>query len=1338
VLSFTTLTVVAQKKESFPKRLIKCATDEAIEANFRLHPELRAAFDKKNQETFNKGNAAAKISSLTAPVTIPVVVHVVLSDPNIITEQDVDYFLDRLNRDYSGFNPDSANAVAFYPVRGHSLIRFVRAKTSPTGVYTTGVERKVGTTGIAGGTYQGLKHASTATGGLDPWDITKYYNIWVGNGVGTTGILGIAPTIGVGNATETTTSAVGIDGVCVDYTAFAHGCYSDPAYNLGRTAVHEIGHNFGLYHTHSGCNAGADFQQPAPAGQTLPANLVGAAADDTPGEAAPHYGCPGGVATPDCSAANTPNPPGRMYQNYMAYTDDACMTMFTKQQVERMHYMLETYRPGYLTTTAGNYPAGFPVLDAGVMTFVSPGGSDVNGLTCPLTSYATPSCPGSFVPRVSLTNFGSTTITSVTVSVTVGAAAPVTQTFTGLNLATYKSTTLQFAAQNFPTGTYAVTFNIVSVNAVPDTYTTNNSIAKTFTIGNSATVPLIATFETASATLPISNIAPFTIYNPDGDFSWEKGNTGYQSTSAAVIRYYVNGALGRIDDIRSPSFAPGVVDSVIIEFDYAYRQYLGPPVAIDSLSVLFSKDCGTSFAYTSFRRGGASLATVTGTGQLTAPTAAQWRRAHISLGGNDINTSNMIIAFRAKGDFGNNIWIDNININVLNKANRDLALAAIVTPVGNVCANSVSPQVVVSNKGIDTVTSFRVGYRINNGTIVNQTFTQQLLPNAAVTLTLANATAIPVGGNTITTFVTDVVSRTGTGDQRTGNDTLALRPFTVVNYTATLPFTQGFEATTFPPANWSIINGGDPNTWVRAAVGKNNIGSAFIDNYNFNTIGDADILQTPYVNTGIADSVRITFDYAHKYYPGSFDSLKVKLSNDCGNNFSVVFNKSSSQLATAGASTADYTSPIISDWRNATVSFPVFGGIVAQFENTNDYGNNIFIDNINMKGVYKRDVELTSINTFLICPPSAVPSVTVTNVGIDTIKGLKVAYSIDNGAVLTSTFTNLNLVKTQSLSLNLTTISGLAFGNHTIKVYTFDPVTTAGIGDMYTLNDTLSKVIISIPTTSEPIAEGFESTTFPPTGWTVVNPDGGLTWQKTTIAARSGGASVYINGFKDSINNSKDDLYTPVMTYATADSLSLNFDVAATTYSYPGSAEVPMDTLEVMLSNDCGLTYTSLYKKWGAELQTIGNANQPQTEEFFPNSARYWRNESIDLTAWVARSPILLMFRNTNNFKNNNIFLDNINVKTKTLPAILKSQGYTIYPTPFSTTFTIQHYLAPRDLRSMGVFNSVGQMVVTQNFGSNGASSMINVDMSHFANGMYTVVLYYATKTVSQKIIKGR
>ncbi|HVF81665.1 MAG TPA: hypothetical protein VM884_07015, partial [Flavisolibacter sp.] len=308
-------------------------------------------------------------------------------------------------------------------------------------------------------------------------------------------------------------------------------------------------------------------------------------------------------------------------------------------------------------------------------------------------------------------------------------------------------------------------------------------------------------------------------------------------------------------------------------------------------------------------------------------------------------------------------------------------------------------------------------------------------------------------------------------------------------------------------------------------------------------------------------------------------------------------------------------------------------------------------------------------------------------------------------------------------------------GAHTIRVFSFDPVSVSGTGDQYTANDTLSKSFNVLNTVPAPLVESFTGTAFPPTNWAVINPDGGATWRRYANGNGNAG-SAYVNTFNYATTGQRDDLVTPFISYGAVDTVRLTFDVAAATYNYPGSTEIPIDTLEVLLTKDCGNTFTSVYKKWGTDLQTINAPNDPQPTEFLPVSSNQWRTETIELTQYASSSPVSVMFRVTNNFENN-IFIDNVNFTARALPALLKQQGYLVLPTAFNTNFTIWHYQTPTTVKYINVVNSIGQIVWSKQYNGN-ADRQIAVDLTGKAAGVYIVNIGYVdgNRNVAQKVVK--
>ena len=283
-------------QNSTPHRV--CGTMENLDRLKQLDPNLETRMQEIQQ--FTNDYIASHPSGDRAIITIPVVFHVVYNtSAQNISDAQCQYQIDQLNLDFALLNSDAAGTPAIFSgLKSATNLRFCLAARTPGGATTTGIERR-NTTTTSFSTNDNIKH--TSTGGLDAWDRNSYLNIWTGNLSG--GVLGYAQFPGGAAAT---------DGVVFKYSTIGSVAHpgTEPAYNLGRTATHEIGHWAGLYHIW-----GDDG--------TSCSGSDGIA--DTPNQADENYGCP---SYPTSSCSNTSD----MYMNYMDYTNDACMFMFSAGQ----------------------------------------------------------------------------------------------------------------------------------------------------------------------------------------------------------------------------------------------------------------------------------------------------------------------------------------------------------------------------------------------------------------------------------------------------------------------------------------------------------------------------------------------------------------------------------------------------------------------------------------------------------------------------------------------------------------------------------------------------------------------------------------------------------------------------------------------------------------------------------------------------------------------------------------------------------------------------------------------------------------------------------------------
>ncbi|MGH2575199.1 MAG: M43 family zinc metalloprotease [Ignavibacteria bacterium] len=270
-------------------------------------------------------------------VTIPVVVHVVYkTSAQNISDAQVQTQLNVLNEDFRKLNADRNLVPApFQPLHADCEINFCLAVRDPNGNPTNGITRTQ-TTKKSFRTNDDVKF--TSRGGKDAWPRDSYLNIWVCDLF--RGYLGYAQFPG-GNAAT--------DGIVVDYKAFGTIGTATYPFNKGRTATHEVGHWLNLRHIwgDDGTSClGTDF------------------VSDTPNQADENYGCP---PFPSISCSNGPN--GDMWMDYMDYTDDRCMYMFSNGQSSRMNAILNGTRISLLTSN-GCVPVNAPGIQLTMNNFI--------------------------------------------------------------------------------------------------------------------------------------------------------------------------------------------------------------------------------------------------------------------------------------------------------------------------------------------------------------------------------------------------------------------------------------------------------------------------------------------------------------------------------------------------------------------------------------------------------------------------------------------------------------------------------------------------------------------------------------------------------------------------------------------------------------------------------------------------------------------------------------------------------------------------------------------------------------------------------------------------------
>lgn len=319
---------------------VRCYSMEADAKLRQAHPELGNLNDFENWLAPKVANYNTEGYRTAAVQTIPVIFHIIHNGEAVgsgrnISAVYVNAQLDQLNNDFrrtagtSGFNTNSVGA--------DTEIEFCLATLDENG--NTLSEPGINRVTITGAPFSDTYVENTIKASTQ-WNPEQYMNVWSCDISG--GILGYAqfPSQSGLGGLDNNGGAANTDGVVVRYTSMGSTSTPYPGgapYNQGRTLTHEVGHWLGLRHIWGDGGCGVDDF-----------------CNDTPTSGGSNFGCPSGASS--CGSTD-------MIENYMDYTDDACMNVYTVDQKARIQaVMSNSPRRGSLATSdrcgTGNPPGG--------------------------------------------------------------------------------------------------------------------------------------------------------------------------------------------------------------------------------------------------------------------------------------------------------------------------------------------------------------------------------------------------------------------------------------------------------------------------------------------------------------------------------------------------------------------------------------------------------------------------------------------------------------------------------------------------------------------------------------------------------------------------------------------------------------------------------------------------------------------------------------------------------------------------------------------------------------------------------------------------------------------
>jgi len=834
------------------------------------------------------------------PILIPVVVHVIHNGSaegvslNVPVSQ-IQEQIRTLNEDFQRLNLDAANTPAeFLPFAGLTNIKFILAKQNPSGLPTDGITRTVGPKSA----YDPNTDA-TLIGQVIQWNPNEYMNMYV------TAL--VSPFIGYSSFPISDLPGLSgapslsiTDGVVIDYRFFGTGGSAVSA-SRGRTATHEMGHFFGLRHIWGDGGCGVD-------------DFVA----DTPLQDNSNSICSPNATRFSCDSKD-------MIHNYMDYTPDACMNLFTKGQVERFEVVLAN--SPRRVTLINNRATQEPVLaenDLAISRVIEPGNFE---------------CDPLINPSIELLNAGKNSLTSGRVELRRNGTILESKRFT-FNLETGESTVVNFSEFTLLPNTNRIEFTITQANDATDTISANNS--RTVTPIQEQAIDLPYTADLTS--FP----APWTVSNPDNLVTWEKRNLIISGNFQDVvyIQHYEYDSPGQLDYYTSPIVDLAKYPNAQLVFEMAYAQYDESGFS-DRLTVAVSQDCGNTFdlANAPYNRTGQQLETSTTTLDEFIPTNNNQFRTELVNLSEFSSLGTVRIAFITENAYGNNIYIKNIRILPNEEFKYDISVEEILAPTPISDGTHESEIITLTNSGNLPFSNFLFSRSTNNSE--SQTFVASgitVQPGESFNVSTQNST---FQGKNRLKFVASAPNF----DQN-GNNSDSLSRYSVEDATTIpVPWRQNFNNSgNLTP--WQTVNPElDDQAWsvtsIAAGEGSNNVAKLTTSG-----TGLTYWLGTPIFDLSVSRQASIFFDLAAGQVSAT-TTLKVLASANGGNDYTEVWAASGSELSTVSVGEANPTSA--GDYTRKFVNLSEFAGaentlvrLAFVIENGSDSDAPIYLDNIEL------------------------------------------------------------------------------------------------------------------------------------------------------------------------------------------------------------------------------------------------------------------------------------------------------------------------------------------------------------------------------------------------------
>lgn len=853
----------------------RCAVPRLLEIRESKYPELNTEnFEnwiavKKNLQTNSSERNQINI------VQVPVVFHIIHNGEAVGTggnllKSRIDRQLEILNEDFNRLNADTSETLSeFINVTASFEIEFVYAKQDPDGFETDGIVRVPGSQ--ASYSYQERATLSAES----YWPAEDYLNIWVADLAG--GSLGWAefPVSNLAGLDAASNNRL-IDGVTVDYVYFGENPNSPTFESKGRTLTHEMGHFFGLRHIwgDGGCSVD-DF------------------CEDTPTASSSSTGC--NLSKNTCQSLD-------MVQNFMDYTNDACMNIFTIDQKSRVRTVIENSpRRASLTNSKGLEEP--PVFNRDL------------GLT-EVNSQFTGSCSGNFNPQIIIKNQGLFPIEEYSVQLFVNGDLNETLVFNE-TLESGEEKMVYFSLINFTEiGEYSIFYNVNLEGSFEDERLENNDKMEFYQKLEEGNLPYEKKFQ--------NNINPWFIRNSDGEETWRLFDVGLG------IPFYENRQnFGQQEEIISPVFDFTTID--VPELNFVFAQ-VGDSVP-NRISIYASYNCGRTFNDLIFSNTITDLSTAYEIDSIFTPQfRLDWDTVKIDLNRLKDEPS-VCFSIVAENRLGNNFYISEFNVKESSKKNREIEIVKWndINPL--FCDEALEGSLTVKNIGRENINSFKIQILDRNEILKEYILNEEVIVSGQETQVNIN---INQPERNIGEYEIRAITNDAEGE--------------IMN-SFYLPFQNNcFEE--LPPLRLSLREN-DNDNWFEFNPDKDagwtystDILAVKSNSNQVNKESSEDWLISPLLDVSNTNYLGLIFDVSYRKAFRQSEKFEIYISSDNGKNFnSLIYSKSGDSLATSFGN--DVPEQMI--WRNEFIDLSPFvfrDKIRLAFKVTHDNGHNVNLKNI--------------------------------------------------------------------------------------------------------------------------------------------------------------------------------------------------------------------------------------------------------------------------------------------------------------------------------------------------------------------------------------------------------